>query len=196
MTFLMTMLTGVLHLSPGPQSTESDEIIDGLLLRLSVEPKDVDAQAALYGLMRTPVYAYALSILKNSHDAEDILHDAFIRVCQAASGYSFEGKPMAWIMTVTKRLCYGKLRRSSRMVELSEETWNRLGEEDETVTAEDRVTLYACMEKLSEEERQIVVMHAVADVKHREIAAVLDLPLSTVLAKYHRALKKLRKEMH
>ena len=48
------------------------------------------------------------------------------------------------------------------------------------------------MRNLSEEERQIVMLHAVAGFKHREIAATLDLPLATVLSKYNRALKKLK----
>jgi len=48
---------------------------------------------------------------------------------------------------------------------------------------------------LTEEEQQIVTLHAVAGFKHREIAAFLDLPLPTVLSKYTRALKKLKKEL-
>ena len=42
------------------------------------------------------------------------------------------------------------------------------------------------------EERRIVLLHAVTSMKHREIAALLELPLPTVLSKYHRALKKMR----
>ena len=48
---------------------------------------------------------------------------------------------------------------------------------------------------LGAEERQIVLLHAVAGLKHREIAQLLELPLSTVLSKYHRGLKKLRAQM-
>ena len=45
---------------------------------------------------------------------------------------------------------------------------------------------------LSDTERQIVVLHAVSGFKHREIAACLELPLATVLSKYHRAIKKMK----
>lgn len=48
------------------------------------------------------------------------------------------------------------------------------------------------MEVLSDEERQIMIMHLVGNLKHKEIAKILDLKLSTTLSKYHRALKKLR----
>ena len=45
---------------------------------------------------------------------------------------------------------------------------------------------------LGDAERRIVLLHAVTGMKHREIAALLELPLPTVLSKYHRALKKMR----
>ena len=48
------------------------------------------------------------------------------------------------------------------------------------------------MRVLGDEERQVVMLHAVAGFKHREIAQMLDMALPTVLSKYNRALKKLR----
>ena len=49
------------------------------------------------------------------------------------------------------------------------------------------------MAGVSDEESQIVMLHAVAGLKHREIADMLDMPLATVLSKYNRALKKMRR---
>lgn len=54
------------------------------------------------------------------------------------------------------------------------------------------MTLLALLEALGDQERQIVTLHALAGLKHREIAAMLALPLPTVLSKYSRALKKLQ----
>ena len=51
------------------------------------------------------------------------------------------------------------------------------------------------MNHLSDEERQIVVLHAVAGFKHREIADLTGLSLTGVLSKYSRALKKLKQYM-
>ena len=55
-----------------------------------------------------------------------------------------------------------------------------------------RVLLQHALASLGDEERRIVLLHAVTGMKHREIAALLELPLPTVLSKYHRALKKMR----
>ena len=43
--------------------------------------------------------------------------------------------------------------------------------EDPFLTAEDRIVLRAAMEQLEDDEREIIMLHAVAGLKHREIAA-------------------------
>lgn len=51
------------------------------------------------------------------------------------------------------------------------------------------------LQTLAEDERQIVVLHTVSGLKHREIAEFLKMPLSTVLSKYNRSLKKLNEKL-
>ena len=58
-----------------------------------------------------------------------------------------------------------------------------------------RLVLETVLSALGQEEREIVMLHAAAGMKHREIASLLHLPLPTVLSKYNRALKKLREAM-
>ena len=60
------------------------------------------------------------------------------------------------------------------------------------MNADERALLQGALANLADEERRIVLLHAVTGMKHREIAALLELSLPTVLSKYHRALKKMR----
>lgn len=60
---------------------------------------------------------------------------------------------------------------------------------------EDRMMLQAAFSKLSVEERNIIMMHLASGLKHREIAEILEKPLSTVLSRYNRALKKMKEEL-
>ena len=87
---------------------------------------------------------------------------------------------------------FGWLRQHSRAQTLPHEEWQALPEEASPVTAEDRMMLEALLSVLEDQEREIVTLHALTGLKHREIAALLGLPLPTVLSKYSRALKKLR----
>ena len=56
---------------------------------------DREALAEIYHLTSAAVFGFALSILKNMQDAEDVLHDTYLRIYAAAGGYKSMGKPMA-----------------------------------------------------------------------------------------------------
>lgn len=160
------------------------------LLRRTLEG-DADAMAGLYRHTRVAVYSYALSIVKNSHDAEDIMHDTYLSLFGSNKSYISRGKPLAYVMTVTKNHALMKLRHRKKYVDFPE-NYDRTPDEGDGVTAEEKLLLRQCLEKLSDNEREIVVLHAVSGLKHREIAAIMSLPLSTVLSKYSRAIKKLQ----
>ena len=160
--------------------------LDALLQRIA--SGDREALADLYHRVRTTVYALALSYLKNAQDA-------FVQIWESAPSYRPAGKAVAWMLTVTRNLCLMRLRKAQHDGTLSEEEWAVLPELPQGVDPEERLALSAAVETLDEQERRIVLLYAVTGWKHREIAALLELPLPTVLSKYHRALKKLRKRL-
>ena len=153
---------------------------------------DPEAFEVLYRSTEKAVYALALSILKNPHDAEDIVQETYLKVRAAAHLYVPQGKPLAWLFTITKNLCRDLLRGQSRTEAAPD------GAEDDlrfsyVSDPTDRLVLEAALKALGEEERQVVLLHAASGLKHREIARNLGLPLSTVLSRYSRALKKLQR---
>ena len=85
-----------------------------------------------------------------------------------------------------------RLRREKKNAALSEEEWDAIPAQECGLDADERILLQYALAALSDEERRIVLLHAVTGMKHREIAALLELTLPTVLSKYHRALKKMR----
>lgn len=152
---------------------------------------DRDALASLYGVTRPAVYAYALSITKSGYDAEDVLHDCYIQIWNSAAAYRSEDRPMAWIMTITRNLCFKLSRSQQRYLSLDSEEYCLSPAAD----PDDRLLIRQCMTVLTEEERQIVILHAVAGCKHREIGRMMNLKTGTVLSKYHRAIQKLREAL-
>ncbi len=165
------------------------EILEGLMAGLAAG--DRDSLAALYHRTRAAVYGLALSYLKNGHDAQDVTQDTFVRVWEKAPQYQAKGKPLSWILTIAKNLSLMKLREKGKTQDLEPQEWESLAIDSPAVTWEDRQLLLAALKQLSAQEEQIVILHAVTGMRHREIASLLDLPLPTVLSKYHRALKKL-----
>ena len=166
--------------------------LDELLGRLALGDKE--ALEKLYYETKAAIYGFALSITKNPTDAEDILQETYLKIWANANKYSAKGTPMAWIMTIAKNLALMKLREKKRHQDLEPEEWDMSFHIPDTAgTTEDRHLLEAALKILTKEERHIILLHAVSGMKHREIAELIDIALPTVLSKYHRALKKLRK---
>ena len=165
--------------------------LDNLILK--VASGDVSSLEGIYIETRESVYAYAMSIVKNMADAEDVLQECYIKVFHGASGYKSQGKPLAWIFTIARNLCLKKLSEHKDRVDLTEDEWNDKLEKFEGLTTEERTVLMDCLSRLSEEEQQVVTLHALSGYKHREIAEIMGVPLSTELSRYNRAIAKLQK---
>ena len=162
-------------------------------LILNIAAGDRDAFAEVYLRQKGAVYAFALSILHDAPAAEDVLQETFLQLWSAAASYQPRGhSPVSWLLGITRNTALKHLRTAQRDAAVPlDEVPDTADPLDAFLAAENRIVTRAVMAHLSEEERQIVVLHAVAGIKHREIAQLLDKPLSTVLNKYRRALKKL-----
>jgi len=104
---------------------------------------------------------------------------------------------MPWTLTIAKNLATDKLReRTRRSWVAADEAEAEMANltTDPGMDPEDRMMLELALKNLTAEELQIVMLHAVGGMKHREIAKLMELPLATVLSKYHRSLKKLRQQ--
>lgn len=171
-----------------PQLNTDAEMLDQHIF--SIARGDKNSLGALYEETKAAIYGFALSIVKNPIDAEDILHDVYVSIYGGASSYKSKGKPMAWMLTITRNLALMRIRDQKRSLLLSSEEMSNVHQP--AASDEDRMVLQAILGELKDEERYIVVLHSLTGLKHREIATLLELPLSTVLSKYNRAIKKLR----
>ena len=161
-------------------------------LLIAVAAGEQEALAELYHRTRAAVYGMALSYLHNAHDAQDLTQDVFVRVWGCGAQYRPTGSPMGWLLAVCRNLCLMQLRSENRHTPLTDAEWDAIPAEETGLSADERTLLQQALAGLGEEERRVVLLHAVTGLKHREIAALLELPLPTVLSKYHRALKKMR----
>lgn len=147
----------------------------------------------LYDVTYKPFYAFLLSYTMNREDAQDLLQDTYVQVYKNCHLYREQGNPMAWMMKIAKNLFLMK-RRKVQVTEVNfEDMENSLGFEDMS-DVENRIVLERMFGHLSAEDRNLIIMHDIGGLKHREIAKLLEMPLGTVMARYHRGIRKLQKE--
>ena len=190
---LMSAQTGGMD-APTDDAKERNRKLDNALGELA--KGSMPAWDVIYELTQSGIYAFAFSMLKSAEDAEDVMQDTYVKVCLNAKAYKSEGKPMAWIVTITRNLALMKLRSGKHEGSLPDYEWNAVSDEAaENFGTEDRIVIKSAMKVLNDEEAQIVMLHAVSGLKHREIAEIYNMPLATVLSKYNRSIKKLQKAL-
>ena len=174
--------------------TYAEDIRREELIR-AVGQGDREAFYRLYQDTARPLYSYILSLTKSIHEAEDIMQEVFLTVWTKAAVYVPQGKPLAWMFTIARNLCYMRFRERKNQADVGLEEWESREEgacwEPLEQAAERRVLLDA-LARIGSQERQIILLHAAAGMKHKEVAKVLEMPLSTELSKYNRSMKKLQ----
>ena len=187
----MMLFTFVLSVNELPKTEYKPLAIDERLF-VRIGKGDSTALDELYHLTERTLYAFTVSLTRDHDMALEIMQETYLKILSAAHLYKPMGKPLAWMFTITKNLYYSEVKKRGRYdvqdpMELSND--RRFSY---VTDAEDRMVLEGVLKKLTEEEREIIMLYAVSGMKHREIAENLDMKLSTLLSKYHRGLKKLK----
>lgn len=146
----------------------------------------------LYRSQYNSVFAFALSMVRDYHMANDIAHDTFLAIRQTAPDKLPNKNPSSWILGIARNKALMSLRKNGREDEMPEEIGADEGLEDQVVYG---TLLEAAMAVLNDQEREIVLLKAVSGYRHREIAKALHLPQGTVQSAYKHAMDKLRKHM-
>ena len=173
------------------QEKQKLNIDEALFTRIAAN--DMAAFEEFYRLTERTVYAFVLSTLKNHDDALDVVQDTYLKIRAAAHLYQPMGKPMAWVFTIARNLSISKLRLKQKNDQIEMADLENDLNFSYVSDPEDQLVLQSALKILSLEETEIILLHAISGFTHREIAKNLDLNLSTVLSKYHRGLKKLKK---
>ncbi|MBR7110946.1 MAG: RNA polymerase sigma factor [Clostridia bacterium] len=176
-------------LKKGDLQSQSEYTPDTALL--AIKCGDENAFEYIYNYAKNAVFYCAYSILKDRGLAEDIMQNTFMKVRQYAYSYQKGTKPLAWITTIARNLSINEHNKRKREV-YTDFTDYSMRSASYTMS-DDKLVLDSAFKCLKEKDRQIVIMHVLGGLKHRELAEIFGMPLGTVLFKYNSALKKLRK---
>lgn len=188
----MLLFAFVMSDDPNPTNKSTKEIYIDEKLFKRIGVNDMEALEELYNLTERTLYAYVLSIVKNHDETLDLMQETYIKIMSSAHLYKPMGKPLAWMFTIAKNLYLSKIRKSKREIEMDSIEMKDDVRFSYVTDSDDKMVLETALDILNEDERQIILLHAVSGLKHREIADSIGLKLSTTLSKYHRALKKIR----
>lgn len=142
------------------------------------------------------MYVTAMTILRNSDDASDAVQEAFTRLWEKRDDLQNIDNPEAYCVTITKRICIDRIRRSTLPInEVTEDTL--LIADDSDVQADNRESLQLIthlMRQLPEQQRQVLQLRAFNDCSLDEIELITGLTgvnVRTLLSRGRRRLREL-----
>lgn len=136
-------------------------------------------------------------LLRDAHDAEDAVQDAFLRAIRHFEGFrGVDGR--AWLLTIVRNTCLTRLRNrrgSAESVEFDEEIHTvEESHQGPEVDLERRAATQSVREgldRLPVEFREVVVLRELEGMSYKEIAQISGVPIGTVMSRLARGRKQL-----
>jgi len=150
---------------------------------------DESAVKAVYERFRGPVFAISMTVLHDRGLAADASQQTFMKAWQAASTYDPERELGPWIYAIARRTAIDIYRKQMRSV-VSDEV-DSTSPPPALDTIWEVFEVRAALDRLSDEERQVIKLSHFDGLTHVEIAEHMDIPLGTVKSRSHRAHQKL-----
>ena len=157
---------------------------------------DPDAFEAFYREHLAAVERFVARRVSDVHLAADLTADIFLAAIDACAGYKAEqGRPVAWLMGISRNVVAGELRRRQRELHAVRRiAGRRLLDEDSAARIVERIDaeretrrLYAALDRLSSRDRALMELVAVDGLPVSEAAAVLGVKPATARVRLHRS---------
>jgi len=136
---------------------------------------------------------YAWSLLRNAGDADDLVQDCLVRALEKLGSLRSEGQLRPWLFAIMHNLYVNRWRRTKVRAEDATES----PEADVPVLPSQQASsemrdIMRGLDTLPPEHRQVILLVAVEGFEYAEVAAMLGVPIGTVMSRLSRARDRLR----
>jgi RNA polymerase sigma-70 factor (ECF subfamily) len=140
-------------------------------------------------------------LVRNAHDAEDVVQEAYLRAFKYFSGYQ-GGDARAWILKIVRNTSYSFLEKN-RPADLAvefDESLHTTGIAQPAADAAlfqsaDSRMLRQALEELPVNFREALILRELEGMSYKEIADVMDVPIGTVMSGLARGRAQLRERL-
>ena len=188
-----TRMVSALSFQPEPERHDDEEI--RLLVHRAAQGEE-DAWRGLVDAYSRRVFAMARSRLHDDDLSEEITQSVFVTVatklCQ--DGYNEQGRFEPWLFRITMNRVRDEFRRRGRHAKPTDPSHlqdSRVAPAQDTQSTSTE-TLKAAIDQLNETDREIIELRHHGQLSFKQISDILNQPVGTLLARHHRALKKLK----
>lgn len=152
------------------------------------------------------IFTTIILIVKDSYIAEDLFQETFIKIIKnlKKGKYNEEGKFLPWAIRIARNMAIDYFRKMKRMPNVTrsdgEDVFRKIklavdNREEQMIRHEKESMVRAVINKLPEEQRQVLILRHYGDLSFKEIAAMTGVSINTALGRMRYALNNMRKMM-
>jgi len=157
---------------------------------------DQQAFAELVARYERPLYALTFRMSGNRDDAADLLQIVFVKAWTGLAGFDDRRRFFSWIYRIAIHASLNHLRSAGRFEPMETEPESgRRGPEDEMARSEREARVQTALRRLSEGDRDILLLRHFLDLSYEEIAEVIGVPVRTVRSRLFTARQRLKAEL-
>jgi RNA polymerase sigma-70 factor (ECF subfamily) len=179
------------------------EDVDTARLVARFQAGDADVFPTIYLRYFDRVFSYLRTVLRDSHSAEDVAQEIFVRVLVHLPSYERRSQPFrGWLFTVVRNQAIDEMRRRRWLQAEDPATLDRRREAEEPDESALEVIdwlsdreLMLFVERLPVAQREVLLMRFMLGLTHTEVAHALGLTAVNVRKLQHRALAFLRERL-
>lgn len=175
-----------------PMTTTKEAGLAEQSMVAGLRARDVDALDQLLRTHGAEIQAVAFLILRNEHDAEEVLADTLVTAWRKAGAIREPGALRAWLLTTATRLALRR-RRGFRPSVVSLEA--ATGLPSRPASPVDRVALGEAINSLPPRMRAVLALHDIADLSLSDVAAAVGRSENTVKTQLREARARLRESL-
>ena len=171
-------------------------------LMARIQEREPEALASLYDRYSGILKSLIMGVIHNDAEADDLLQEIFMEIWNQAAHYSAQkGKPLGWIVTLTRRRSIDRLRKKQAYARAEErlqneteqqpEAWVHNSTEDDIEMSDTRRLIMGILKNLPPAQREAIDLAFYHGMSQREIAAKTGIPLGTIKTRLELGLKKI-----
>lgn len=139
------------------------------------------------------ILRFCTYLIGNSQDAYDLTQETFLRFIRYVDSYRYRNLK-GYLIMIARNLCMDYFKGKKEGITFTEEI-EKDSDDASMNQSEDKIYLDEAMAKIPPAQREIIIMRYYSELKLHEIAAILDIPLSTVKSRLRLGMEKLHDEL-
>ncbi len=163
---------------------------------LQVKTGDIEQLGELFERYKKPLFGFFYRSTRNPSLCDDLVQNVFLRLLKYRSSFTGNGKFTTWMFGVAHNVFLDHCSKSGRLKSIEDLNENSFISDEnlanDVIEDEQIKLLNSALNKLSDEQRELLILSKYQGLKYKDIAEILNCTEGTVKVRVFRALNELK----